>query len=184
MTNMRTRFSTIILLVLPFAMGAFFCVALADPVKEYKVETAFIYQFTNYVEWPQNNTSAAALEYFVISVVGSSPIVQELEALAKIKTVKGKKIQVNRVENSALLERSNIIVMTSSDETLLRQTVQKANGSGALIISYSEGFAHKGAMINFFQEDGRLRFEINRNALENQKLQASSQLLKLARLIK
>ncbi|MEO5970905.1 MAG: YfiR family protein [Bdellovibrionia bacterium] len=184
MTNMRMRLSTIILPVLAFAAGTSVCVALADPVKEYKVQTAFIYQFTNYVEWPQDKSAISAQEPFIIAVIGSSPIVQELEALAKIKTVKGRKIEVNKIENVSLLGRSNIIVIASTDESLLRQAVQKTTGSGALIVSYSEGFAQKGAMINFFQEEGRLRFEINRTALESQKLQVSSQLLKLAKLIK
>jgi hypothetical protein len=144
-----------------------------------KVETAFIYQFTNYITWPQNLNKDA----FNISVLGVSPLTQELEGLAKTKTVKGRKIEIQQITDVAQLKRSDIVMITSSNEKHLDEVLKKTRGTGTLIISASKGFAERGGMINFYIEDGRIRFEINRAAMEKEKLQASSQLLKLAKLI-
>ena len=153
--------------------------SFANSDEQYKIETAFIYQFTNYITWPTDSTRTS----FVISVVGASPITGELEDLAKTKSVKGQKLEIHQITESPQLKKSDIVVLTSSNEKILEEVLKKTRGTNTLIISFSKGFASKGAMINFYLEEGRLRFEINRPALENEGLQASSQLLKLAKVI-
>jgi preprotein translocase subunit Sec61beta len=51
-----------------------------------------------------------------------------------------------------------------------------------LTVGESEAFARQGGMIRFFEEDNRLRFEINPTAAEKVGLRISSKLLKLARI--
>ncbi|MCK4640786.1 MAG: YfiR family protein [Candidatus Marinimicrobia bacterium] len=48
----------------------------------------------------------------------------------------------------------------------------------------SKGFANEGVAINFVTVEGKIRFEINIRALESAGLRVSSQLLKLAILVK
>lgn len=146
---------------------------------QHKVETAFIYQFTNYIQWP----SEVASENFVITVLGNSPIIEHLEELAKLKTVKGRKIAIHRALETQQIKKSEIVIITSADEKHLHEVTRKNREGGTLIITSSKGFAEKGAMINFIVNEGRLQFEINRSSLENAKLQISSQLLKLAKLV-
>ena len=45
----------------------------------YKIHSLFMYKFTQYIEWPSTSGD------FVIGVVGSSPIIAELEAIAATK---------------------------------------------------------------------------------------------------
>ena len=52
-----------------------------------------------------------------------------------------------------------------------------------LLVADVPGFASDGGMIGFVFEEGRIRFEINREALDRAKLKASAKLLKLARLV-
>jgi len=153
--------------------------AHASTDEQYKVETAFIYQFTNYITWPPESEKDA----FVISVVGDSRLTRSLEELAKVKTVKDKKMVIHQITDSSQLKKSDIVVIGSSNEKLLEEISKKTKGMHALVISFNEGAATKGSMINFYLDEGRIRFEINRAALEAEKLQASSQLLKLARLV-
>lgn len=155
----------------------------AESIKEYQVEAAFIYQFTNYIEWPKNRGPSSDGP-FVITLVGNSPLYQELEGVAKSKTIKSRPIEIRKGSGDiGQLQSSHIIVVTSEDEGSLKDVLAKARKTSSLVISAAEGFAEKGAMINFFKDGERLRFEINRTALEEKKLQASSQLLKLARII-
>ncbi len=52
-----------------------------------------------------------------------------------------------------------------------------------LIVGDVAGFARRGGMVNLTKKGNRLRFEINRRAVESAGLRLSSQLLKLANLI-
>ncbi len=155
----------------------------ADVENEHRVKTAFIYQFTNYVEWPKDQRTLAATEPFLVTIIGNSPLVQELHNIAKAKTVKGRPIEIDHLQDSSKIRKSQMIIIAGSDDKALRDILERTKNMGALIISHADGFAKKGSMINFFIEDGRLRFEINRPALEEGQLQVSSQLLKLAKIV-
>ncbi len=160
--------------------------AFAGPAvsaQQAQVEAAFIYQFRNYITWP-DEAEAAGSRDFVISVVGpESGLFQELEQLAKTKKMKNRSIEVRLVENVSKLSKSDIVIVGSSSLDLLQDVVRKVKGEHALIVSHAEDFAKKGAMINFFLEDDRLRFEINPSAIKKENLQVGSQLLNLARII-
>lgn len=149
----------------------------------HRVKAAFIYQFTKYIEWPDQYSVGVEQEAFLIEVVGDSPIFESLQELAKVKRVKDDPIKVVFVENISDLEPANFVIVNSSDESVLRRIREKLSGTGSVIISHADGFASKGAMINFFSEEGRLRFEINRGLVSEANLKFSSQLLKLARLV-
>ena len=57
-------------------------------------------------------------------------------------------------------------------------------GAPVLTVGDGDGFARGGGMIGLFVEDGRMRFAINPNAAQRAGLRLSSQLLKLARIVK
>ena len=148
-----------------------------------KTETAFIYQFTKYIDWPRAITDSQNGD-FVISIVGNSPILKPLEELARLKTIKGKKITLQVYPDGTSVEKSNIVIIALPDEPLLQQTLKKTRGTSALIISHAPHFGKKGSMINFFMEQDQLRFEVNLEAIKKEQIEISSQLLNLARLVK
>src|SRR3989344_5142871 len=124
---------------------------------EHQLQAAFVYQFTNFVEWPSEGPAG---EEFLISVVGETPLLPALEAVAKERTIHGRKVVVRGTDEAGQLRASSVVFLGSREEGVLRHVVESTRGSAVLIISYAEGFASKGAMINFFEENGRLRFEI------------------------
>jgi len=154
-----------------------------DLSRQAQVEAAFIYQFRNYITWP-DEAGAAETRDFIISIVGNEKILfQELEKLAKTKKMKNRSIEVHSTETISRLQKSDIVIVASKDPELLQDVVRKLKGERTLIVSHADDFAKKGSMINFFVEDDRLRFEINLSAIKKENLQISSQLLNLARLI-
>lgn len=155
--------------------------AYADQAKQHEVETAFIYQFTNYIQWPNFDTSGSST--FVISVVGDTEMFESLEKLAKNKMVNKRPVQVHNISSVSDIKKSNIVVLAAAEPNTLKEAIRKLKGSGALLVTHADGFAKKGAMINFFIDEGRLRFEINPSSLQNEGLKVSSQLLKLAKIV-
>src|SRR5258708_35970967 len=63
--------------------------------QEYSIKAAFIYKFTNYIDWPSHLPG----NEFVIGIIGQSPITGALETIANTKTVKDKKIVIRKYEN-------------------------------------------------------------------------------------
>lgn len=142
-----------------------------------KVQTAFIYQFTRYIEWPNKKN----LNEFKIALIGSSALQPFLEELSSQKSVNGKSISISSVEPDEDLSPFHIVII--GDSKFLEKVVQRTEGLEILTIASGEGAAAKGVIIGFFLEKEKMRFEINRSAAEKQNLSISSQLLKLARII-
>lgn len=146
-----------------------------------QLQAAFVFQFANYVTWAPSDVR----KEFVITVVGrNDALVQELNRLSESKKVQVKNVRVTTAESSSAIKSSDIILMTSNRIEVLRAVLAKSKGSGALVVSFAPDFAKHGAMINFFFEESRLKFEINQEALKREGLQAASQLLNLAKLVK
>ena len=57
-----------------------------------KFKALFIYNFTNYIDWPSNGGTT-----FVVAVVGDSPIIGGLQLISKIKTVGKLSIEVIKI---------------------------------------------------------------------------------------
>jgi hypothetical protein len=147
------------------------------------MEVAFVYQFTKYIEWPSRSASKE-LEPFIITLIGeSSALEPRLMELAQQRKVGERKIQINVVSKASAIPKSEIVIFEGQDVKVLDQIRARTQGMHALVVTNSDGFATMGGMINFFVESSRLRFEINQEVLEAAKLKASSQILKLAKLV-
>lgn len=149
--------------------------------QENKVKAAFIYQFTNYVQWPHDAVKTE--KSFVITVVGESGLASELKQIARLKTAQTRPIEIRVVNQDDPIGPSHIVIVSSSDAAHLQRVTAKVAALPVLVVGHGDHFAKKGAMINFFVEADRLRFEINRPLLEAAQLRVSSQLLKFAKLV-
>jgi hypothetical protein len=72
--------------------------------------------------------------------------------------------------------------MASSEERL-KAVIAKAKGVLPVIITEQEGLARKGAVINFYLQEKRIRFEINPAAAKRAGVQISSKLLKIGKIV-
>lgn len=150
-----------------------------------QVKTAFIYRFTNWVTWPapkQGNPKEN--NFFLITIVGESPLSPYLSQLASNRRIQKRPVQINSVHSSALpSQRPDILVIGNVHPKNLDKILDFTRVLPILVIADHQGFAKEGVMINFYIENGKVRFEINKSAVERSGIQISSQLLKLARII-
>jgi YfiR/HmsC-like len=168
------NFYFFLFLLCPFALG--------DNLELLKIESAFIYKFTNFIEWP-HDAPANAGDKFTICVVGSSPVQQTLEEIAALKTVNGEKLEIKGFSDGNLPKFCHIALITTKNSETFENILKNLKGRKILVISHADGFGVKGSMINFFSEGDRLRFEINRKAVEAEGIKVNSRLLNLAKTI-
>ena len=62
--------------------------------------------------------------------------------------------------------------------------LEKLKDARVLTVSEIDGFAQQGGIINFISERNKVRFEINPDAARRLGLNISSELLKLAKVVK
>lgn len=169
---------------------AFLCVLLSaclgsqaqeSAPTEYQVKAAFLYNFGRYVEWPPRARPPAS---FTICVLGEDPFGPVLDELIKGKSIQGMKLVTRRPKQLEDAVNCQILFISSSENGRLEHILAVLHGRSVLTVGEAERFAHRGGMINFRLEGSKVRFEVNLDATEQAGLTVSSQLLKLARIIR
>ena len=144
---------------------------------EYEIKAAYLYNFLNYIDWPDQSGGT-----IVIGVVGENPFGPALAPLNGRK-VKGRTVAVREVSSAAEMRSCQIIFISPSEKQRFGAILDGLKNSRILTVSEIDGFAERGGIINFISERNKVRFEINVEAARGKGLTISSELLKLARLV-
>ena len=99
------------------------------------------------------------------------------------KTVNGRKLEIDYMVDVQLAKACHILFIASSEKARLKQILESLQGSVALTVGDTEGFAEQGGMINFVLDHDRVQFKVNRSAAELAGLRISSKLLTVAKLV-
>jgi hypothetical protein len=151
-----------------------------DKASEYNLKAAFIFNFTKYIEWK----ATAGEGEFIIGIMGASPITTPLGEIVKTEMVDGKKISLKQFTSSSDISFCNILFISRNTSASLADILAKTTDKGTLIVSEQDGYAKEGTAINFVIINRKLKFQANVNAISAAGLTASSQLLKLAIIVK
>ncbi|MDE2058646.1 MAG: YfiR family protein [candidate division NC10 bacterium] len=148
---------------------------------EYQVKAAFLYQFSKFVEWPAQAFRTS--QYTIcIGVIDGGPMASALQSIEG-KEAKGRRVVVKRFKGLEDLEFCHILYISSVMESHLAEILNQLKETSTLTVSDIDGFARRGGMINLIMVEGKIQFEINVEAAERAKLQISSHLLRLARIV-
>jgi hypothetical protein len=151
--------------------------------KEYQIKAAYLYNFAKFVEWPAQSFTNSESP-LVIGVFGQNPFGDELTAIAKDHKINGRNIVVRRVATVREAGGVHLMFIGAAEAGRLAETLAALKANRVLTVGESEKFIAAGGMINFMLEENRVRFEINAAAAEQQGLEISAQLLKLAKSVR
>lgn len=170
------------------AMPMMICVLLASapaqdvPFSEYQVKAAYLYNFAKFVEWPPASFASASAN-FQMCILGPDPFGDELRNLTRDKAVNGHPFEVRNVADTLQTKGCQILFVASSEHKHLKQIFDALLGTSVLTVGENEGFAARGGIINFFLQNGRVKFEVNPKAAEQSGLKISSKLLSVAKIV-
>jgi hypothetical protein len=150
---------------------------------EYEVKAAYLYQFGKFVEWPEGGLSRTD-DPFAICIVGTDPFGAVLDETISGRTVQDKKVIAKRLTPTDDKSSCNILFVSPSEQHRLVNVLREVSGRSILTVGTTAEFLSQGGMINFRLEQGKVRFEVNLAALQQGNLKMSSELLKVATLIK
>jgi hypothetical protein len=143
---------------------------------DYKAYSLFVYNFMKYIEWPESTGKSE----FVVGIIGDSPIYQELQTLSKTKKAKGKNIVVKKITTIDEAIECQMVYVAQSKSSMLKPLNEKIKGKPVLVVGEREGLAEKGAALSFVTlEDDVLKFDINRQTIEQHSLKIPGSLVAL-----
>jgi hypothetical protein len=181
--SQRTRRTGIILAVLVCAHIVAAPNARAqDALSEYQVKAAYLFNFLKFVEWP-DDSFADSLAPIVIGVVGEDPFGSALPQVTISKTVQGRDLVIRKYHSGEDLRGAHILFISPSEKKRQPMILSSLRGSSVLTVADTEGFLDAGGMIQFLNENDRVRFAISVDATSRAKLKMSSKLLSLAKVV-
>lgn len=161
-------------------LGIFFMFSLTEArAQKEKYHSLFIYNFSKYVKWPEGQQSGD----FVIAVIGSDNMAKTLKAMASNKKVSGHNIVIKEYNNSSEVGSCHILYVAEGSSNQISAVLAKTSQKPVLIVSDKPGLAKKGAVINFIEQDGKIKFELNQQMAESRGLKVSGSLTSLAILV-
>jgi hypothetical protein len=168
-----------------------------SPEKEYQVKAAFLYNFVKFVDWPKEKFSDVN-DPIIIGIIGKDPFGNIFEALTD-KKIKNKNVIVQRFKGFVELRRLNqqdkdafntliqnikkchLLFICSSEASVEKDIITEFKNNSILTVGESQDFIKAGGIIGFMVEENKVRFDIDLNTCDKEKLKMSSQLLKLAK---
>jgi hypothetical protein len=153
--------------------------AQPQTANEYDVKAAFLYKFASFVEWPAQSASGPVC----IGVMGQDPFGEALDEVVKGKTIGGRAFTIRRFTAGQDVQGCQIVFVSASESKKLRAVLDRLQNQAILTVGDMPGFCESGGMINFELEDSYVRLEINLKSAEKARLQVSSKLLRLAKLV-
>lgn len=152
--------------------------------REYQIKAAFLYNFGRYVQWPPEAFRDARAP-FVIGFVGPSPVIPESQRIAKAKKIQERPIQIRQFSDAKEVEGCHILFLPVVVEPETRaEVIRRVSGSHLLLVGESSDFLDQGGVMNLVVEQNRVRVHVAEKAAQREKLTISSQLLRIATVVK
>lgn len=181
----RDQFSILLYLIIKmlvhmknflFLTSVFVLFSLNSIGQNQKQQANYILNIVKYVAWPELYKTGD----FVIGVLGTSTITEELRKLATTKKVFSQKITVVEFKSTEEITKCHVLFITDLNSGLIKLALTKILGNATLVIGETEGLATQGAGINFIKVDGELKFQINEVSIRKRGLQVDSKLVNLS----
>jgi len=178
-----------ILVVFILLVELFIAPAIAADSKqnrEYQVKAAFIYNFTKFIDWPENKATNGN-ELITIGIIGKDPFKKAFEPI-KSKQSNGKIAlkhfdSFTKLKKAETLKKCHILFICSSEKNNLKNILTVLKDSSVLTIADTKGFLEAGVIINFVIEEKKVGFEVNLAIANKAGLKIRSRLLRLAKKI-
>jgi hypothetical protein len=143
-----------------------------------QVKAAMLLNLLKFVEWPR--AAAAELRVCALRVPVLSAAV---DAAARVGGPAGRSIAVRDERREADLATCDVVILGPDSDDAVEPLAGRLGEAGVLTVAETEGFAARGVMVNFVLDAGRVRFEVNLEAVRRARLRLSSKLLRLARVV-
>jgi hypothetical protein len=178
--RLKAGFATALAAALAVAY-AIVCAAAPAP-GEYQVKAVFLFNFTQFVEWPADafNDDEAP---FVIGVLGKDPFGVHLDEAVRGERVGARALVVERYASLEKIREPQILFVGDLTTSRPAELAAALAGRKVLTVGDAQGRAGREVVIGFVSDRNRIRLRINLKAAEAAGLVISSKLLRPAEIV-
>ena len=169
-------------IILLCSLGLVGAAPTLEPVDEYAVKAAFLYNFFKFVEWP-TTLFTESTSPFTLCVLGNDPFGANLDTLAK-KPVRERTLVIKRIPSATTPSGCHILYVSPKELTHPEALFRSLQKAPVLTVCDVEDCAEAGIMLNMRMVENRVQLDMNLEAIERTPLKVNSQLIKLTRLVK
>jgi hypothetical protein len=149
----------------------------AASVSESDVKAAYLYQFSNYVEWP---TPPAGSGSITTCILGDAGVAGALQKIARDESGAGRKVVVRQLTDAPQAPDCHILFVGRAEEPRLGAILKALEGKPTLTAADDMPFLRRGGIVAFVVQDRKIRFSVSLAAAQAAHLKISSQLLRHA----
>jgi YfiR/HmsC-like len=172
-----------LVLLLRLTPGAILTLFAAIPVvgapsySEDSVKAAYLYRFTQYIEWPDAAPSGIP---FTIAVLDAPNVAAELRRILPNHRIKNSAAQVREIARLQDLGSAQMLYIGSAQIDRVRSVVAALANRPVLVVTDAERGLAAGSILNFVMLEHRVRFEVSLAAADRSRLRISAELLGVA----
>ena len=155
------------------------------PFREYEIKAAFLFNFAQFIEWPEQAFTNATAP-FVIGVIGDisdNRFGHVLNQIMQGETIGGRRIILKLPRQFDELAGCHILFIGRSEQARLPQILNLVNHTGVLTVGETDSFMRLGGIINFITRDNKVRFELHLDNAARAGLKIDAKLLKVAQVV-
>lgn len=151
--------------------------------KEYDLKAVLLYNFTQFIEWPQTSFSGPTAP-IVIGVLGHDPFGKVLDDLVRQETRDHRRIIVERYRTINAIGNCQILFIDDGEERFLPKILSTIRGRPILTVGDFSDFTQHGGMVQFLRgADDKITLRINLEAAKTGGLTISARLLRVAEIV-
>lgn len=147
----------------------------------YEVKAAFLYNFTKFITWPEEAFTGES-DPFIIGILGPDPFNNYLNDIIRGESVGRHPIEVKIFDNLSEITNCQMLYINSDNDENIRQALQMLKNKNVLTVSEYVFFSRLGGHVKFYNENNKIKFQVNPGAVKNSRLTISSKLLNLAKI--
>ena len=150
---------------------------------EYLIKARYLLALADYVTWPAGVDLGENGRALVLGILGTSPFDLQRNEIFQSRQVKGRHLTIRYLKSYRDAEACDILFIGESESGHLQDLLKMLKSRPILTIADTPDFARRGVMINLFEEQARVLFEINLASVRASGLEVGSRVLKLAKMI-
>lgn len=150
-----------------------------EALPEYRLKAVFLYNFTQFVEWPPQAFSEPNTP-LVIGILGQDPFGHYLDETVEGEKVNDHPLIVKRFRDIDDVRACHILFISKFDKNELADILKSLESENILTVGDATDFVKLGGIVRFFTENNKTRIRINLEAAKNADLTISSKLLRFS----
>ena len=173
MCKLKIRLLTILLVVVSPLLR---CQNIPEDNTVAMIRANYLYQFANNNNWPAELKKGK----FNVGILGNIDLFEIMSSRYGAKPIGSQTLDVLSLTEIPQSVTLHVLFIDKSRKVDLQRYVREVKDKSTLIVTNWEGALAQGAHINFKNIDGSIRFELNKQAMEEKKITPGIKILQWA----